>query len=86
MTSTELLATAYKMEAGGIEEGKANARLIAAAPDLLECLKKARQTLFECAQDTIGTPTEALFRAEVAQCDVVIDKAEGRPVVAPAAP
>ncbi len=39
---------------------------------LAEALKKARQTLFECAEDTIGTPTESLFRAEVAQCDAAL--------------
>ena len=50
-------------------ENEANARLIAAAPDLLEALKELQHAVAEC--DLIAT-TKALFKAEA-----VIRKAEG---------
>jgi len=56
-------------------EAKANARLIAAAPDLLEALKDARREFDECCADTAGTPSEQHFAVLLAKCDAVIAKA-----------
>jgi hypothetical protein len=53
----------------------ANARLIAAAPDLLEALKEARSSLEDVDWDEFSTPAvEKLMR----QCDAAIAKAEGK--------
>ena len=44
-TTNQLVASIYPMEDERPEEHAANARLIAAAPDLLRYLKEARRTL-----------------------------------------
>ncbi len=49
--------------------GHADARLIAAAPDLLEALQKARNTLAGCGMPNIAANI----------CDAAIAKAEGTP-------
>ena len=60
-----------------LEEAAANARLIAAAPDLLEQLKVALQCIEYCrkvhpdVQSGTGTPVEAFIKDAIA-------KAEGR--------
>lgn len=56
----------------------ANARLIAAAPELLEALKSARTLLQECADDTVGTPSMVEFAEAVKLYDAAIARAEGR--------
>lgn len=60
------------------EEAEANARLIAAAPDLLECLKWA--TVFaEISRDIEPYLKNPLFGAWVEKCNSAIAKAEGTP-------
>jgi hypothetical protein len=57
----------------GDEESKANARLIAAAPDLLEALKTARRVL------EVACGTEAPYIREAFKViDPAIQKAEGQ--------
>lgn len=55
------------VEGYGREEGRANARLIAAAPELLAALQKARNTLAGCGMANIA--------ADI--CDAAIAKARG---------
>ena len=55
-------------------EDAANARLIAAAPDLLEALKYAHDHLAVTHYDIDGQPDEIMQRINAA-----LDKAEGRP-------
>ncbi len=54
-------------------EGRANARLIAAAPELLEALKEIRRV----GDDKMAFASE--WAAAVAKADAAISKAEGRP-------
>lgn len=59
------------------EECKANARLIAAAPELLEACKKALNNLRK--QRVFATPTKAVeFMAQEKELEQSIAKAEGK--------
>ena len=75
--SDNVPAVAQVLEARGSQE--ANARLIAAAPDLLECLKWAA-TFAEgtrdqqCCGDDLNNPT---FNRWIEGCNQAIAKAEG---------
>jgi hypothetical protein len=69
----EMLATAYEMDHGSAFTGEANARLIAAAPDMLQVLK-------EVATKDLHTdwckPAEPCWECKVR---AAIAKAEGQP-------
>jgi hypothetical protein len=74
----ELLATIFPMSQGK-GDAEANARLIAAAPDLLEALKIAHATIYALAK--IHDPAWQIYvnRApEMLQIEAAIAKAEGR--------
>lgn len=61
-------------------EDEANARLIAAAPDLLECLKELLDAMYESdgAYGIVRTGVKNAGDAEIIQrCDAAIAKAEG---------
>jgi hypothetical protein len=58
-----------------IIESEANAKLIAAAPELLDALKQAVRALNEIARFTVGYSDSY---AIAMQCDHAIAKAEGR--------
>lgn len=72
-----LLAIVYSTAFRDTENQRANAHLIAAAPELYKALEEARKTLMECAEDTIGTPSSAVFRIQAEQCAAVLAKARG---------
>lgn len=59
-------------------KSRANARLIAAAPDLLEALRGARQTILELVNARYSE-AEGSDDDWMAEIDAAIAKAEGRP-------
>jgi len=61
----------------GQEEAEANARLIAAAPSLLEELKEARQYVGKVAADHDGEDLAMMARRRLERMDAAIAKAEG---------
>jgi hypothetical protein len=73
-------------EAEGQEESKANARLIAAAPELLEMLKRVRQGYRNLREfKLVSASTEDSLEVYIAEMDRLIAKAEVvRPETAPA--
>lgn len=58
-----------------IAEGMANARLIAAAPELLELVEEYRMTLAVVN----GTPSLEWRRTQLARIDAMLAKAKGTP-------
>lgn len=64
------------------EEREANGRLMAAAPDLLEALKEARETLFDFAKemDSAAWMVDPFYAdaGPLARINAAIAKAEGR--------
>lgn len=63
------------IEDGRDYESEANAKLIAAAPELLDALKQAVRALNEMARFTVGYSDSYTIAM---QCDHAIAKAEGR--------
>ena len=59
----EIAATIYG-PTGGIEEAKANARLIAAAPELLAILKRLREQNYQIKTADVEDVDRALSHAE----------------------
>lgn len=61
---------------GSENDAEANARLIAAAPDLLEALREARDTLHQHYVDWDGEPEDAVpLQLARAKCEAAIAKA-----------
>ena len=64
----EIIRTVARKTADGVNERIANARLIAAAPDLYEACRRAQTRLFELGQSesmrTLKIMKEALAKAE----------------------
>lgn len=58
-----------------LDETEANARLISAAPDLYEALKRARNQVVAFALDTLDAEQA---KAQVAYIDAAIARAEGK--------
>lgn len=57
-----------------MEEHEANARLIAAAPELLDALKR----MTEAAKDILGEPSTSEGYFDITEAEKLIAKAEGR--------
>lgn len=68
-----------------IANSYANAKLAAAAPELLRALKQAREEFDECRVDTAGTPSEQYFAELLAEVDAAIALAEPSIEKAPSA-
>lgn len=60
------------------EKTEANARLIAAAPDMLEALKKASTQLWASYEVTGGSHGDGIGKETAEMIDAVIAKAEGK--------
>jgi hypothetical protein len=79
-----LIARVYSEAFGDVAQEEANARLIAAAPDLLAVARMAAEQFELYAeqhrkkQTQDGDAKEAVNRAKAAQCRAAIAKAEGR--------
>lgn len=56
----------------------ADAKLIAAAPDLLEAMKAAIDLVRQCEEDTFGTPSQHAFGLLARKWEVLVAKAESR--------
>ena len=75
----ELVAVVYSYDEKK-EEGNANARLIAASPDLLKALGElVHLHLCELEGLVAGSPTPDEWITAVDKAEVAINKAEGRP-------
>ena len=61
------------------EEDKANARLIASAPDLLEALEKARDYILSIAAKSADAEHDYADFELLKRVDLVIDRAIGNP-------
>jgi hypothetical protein len=63
------------------EESEANARLIAAAPELLEALQKAREYVAKVNGSIVGAigHDNTIVKPDLDLIDAAIAKAEGRP-------
>ena len=76
-----LVAGCFGDVAGGIEVAKANARLIAAAPEMRECIKLLRQIIIDGALEgfnpLVGDWAERLYASQ-ARTHAVIRQIEGR--------
>lgn len=75
--NTESGPDAQSAPAMRIMPADANARLISAAPDLLEALKDARQTILDL-KNSCGSECEGSDDEWVGEIDAAIAKAEGR--------
>ena len=86
--STKIIALVFRPDTDSENERHANARLIAAAPDLLEALTEARTTLAMLKRSVVteiarhdgllrweGVP-EAI-QARIDECDAAITRADG---------
>lgn len=80
--STDLIAGCFGDIKGGEEVAKANARLIAAAPDMLDELEAARKMIIALALDLSAAAPEAInvriADDEIRRLNALIAKAEGR--------
>jgi hypothetical protein len=65
--------------AGGFGHEEANARLMAAAPDLLAALRSARASLAYLVVGRQADAEVAEYAKRIAEIDAAIAKAEGRP-------
>jgi hypothetical protein len=75
------VATSCALPGQSAEEQQANARLIAAAPELLEALRGI-QLVAEYTDQHEGMTTRDLFPSRFAAVDQAIAKATGEPVMA----